>query len=138
MQCPKCKSEAPDFKTVEGVLLNFCNACHGLWFDRGELALYCETERDVPNIDALLPMAQDTPYACPRCPDEQLAELPYMAGEDLLIDWCASCHGAWLDAREIIKVEALSARYELHTARLLRGINQLENAGYVVMQVKTT
>ena len=136
MRCPKCASEAPGFHTHEGVVVNFCRGCSGLWFDHGELSLYGETERDVPNLEALLPHAQVTAYVCPHCPHRRLVELPYLAGEEVLIDWCPACHGAWLDAREIVKVEHLATRYEPHTARLLRGVSQLETAGYTLMRVR--
>ena len=136
MQCPKCQSNAPDFNTAEGVLLNFCNGCSGLWFDEGELALYCETEHDVPDLDALLSQARATSFACPRCQDERLMELPYFAGEDVLIDWCPACHGAWLDQQELGKIETLATRYENHTERFRRGIAQLEQAGFQIIEAK--
>ena len=137
MQCPKCSGEAADFNTSDGVVVNFCRVCHGIWFDRGELALYCETEHDLPDLDLLLNQARLTPYLCPRCERTQLVEVPYMTGEDVLIDWCPQCRGAWLDAGEITKVEALAARHELHAVRLQRGIRQLEAAGFGVVGVVT-
>lgn len=136
MQCPKCQSDAPDFNTAEGVLLNFCNGCSGLWFDRGELALYCETEHDVPDLVNLLPHANATPYSCPRCQDKPLMELPYFAGENVLIDWCPACHGAWLDQQELGKIEILASRYENHTQRIRRGITQLAQAGFQIIGAK--
>jgi Zn-finger nucleic acid-binding protein len=136
MQCPKCQNHAPDFNTKEGVMVNFCDACHGLWFDQGELALYCETQTDVPHIASLVHQAQATAYSCPRCLDRTLVELPYMAGEDVLIDWCPVCHGAWLDPKELGKIERLATRFETHTARLNRGIAQLEQAGYTILGIR--
>jgi Zn-finger nucleic acid-binding protein len=138
MQCPKCQGDASDFNTAEGIVVNFCSGCKGLWFDQGELALYNETESDIPDLITQLPQAHQTHYNCPRCQNEQLTELPYMAGEEVLIDWCPACHGAWLDQQELGKIEALATRYENHTARLRRGITQLEQAGYKIMSVKIT
>jgi Zn-finger nucleic acid-binding protein len=136
MQCPKCHGEAPDFNTKEGVVVNFCNDCKGLWFDQGELALYTETAADLPQLDTLLSQGQTTSYTCPHCPDEHLIEIPYMSGEDLLIDWCPGCHGAWLDHRELPKVERLAARHAGHMERLKRGISQLEQAGFTVIGLR--
>jgi Zn-finger nucleic acid-binding protein len=136
MQCPKCQSDAPNFDTAEGVQVNFCNGCKGLWFDQGELALYCETEQDVPDLDNLLSQAKSTSYACPRCQDATLMELPYFAGEAVLIDWCPACHGAWLDPHELGKIETLATRYENHTERIRRGITQLEQTGFQIISVK--
>ena len=137
MQCPKCASEAADFQTSEGVVVNFCPGCLGLWFDQGELALYCETAEDLPHLDALMPQARPTTYACPRCQTSQLVELPYFPEDALLVDWCPGCHGAWLDAKEVIKIEDLAARRENHTVRLRRGVQQLVDAGYTPFFART-
>lgn len=138
MQCPKCHNAAPDFHTSEGVTLNFCNGCHGLWFDKGELALYCETESDMPHLDDLIAHAQKTTYTCPRpvCAQTALVEVPYMAGEELHVDWCPTCHGAWLDAGELPKAEQLATRFESHIARLQRAISELQQAGYHLIDIK--
>ena len=133
MQCPKCQSPAADFNTSEGIMVNFCGGCKGLWFDAGELALYCETESDVPQLSTRLAQARLTTFRCPRCPQTSLTELPYLEGEEVLIDWCPSCHGAWLDAGEIRKIETLASRFESHTARLKRAMTELEQAGYTVI-----
>lgn len=136
MQCPKCQSPAVDFNTSEGVTVNFCSTCKGLWFDAGELALYCETESDVPQLTTRIASARPTAFLCPRCPQTSLAELPYMEGEEVLIDWCPACRGAWLDVGELRNVERLAARYENHIARLKRAVAELEQAGYSVIGMR--
>lgn len=133
MQCPKCHHAAADFRTSEGITVNFCRGCHGLWFDKGELALYCETESDLPHLDQLLPQAQATSYPCPSCAHTTLVELPYMVGADLQVDWCPHCHGAWLDAAELPKVERLATRLDSHVARLQRAMDELQRAGYSLL-----
>jgi Zn-finger nucleic acid-binding protein len=133
MQCPKCHAAAADFHTSEGVTVNFCRGCSGLWFEKGELALYCETDSDLPHLEQLLPQAQTTAYACPHCASTRLVELPYMAGADLQVDWCPHCQGAWLDARELPKVERLATQFDSHTARLRRTVDELQRAGYNIV-----
>ena len=36
--CPKCKKKTLSyFNTSEGVVLDFCDECSGIWFDKNEL-----------------------------------------------------------------------------------------------------
>ncbi len=37
MNCPRCASEPLDEKNREGVTIDVCGACRGMWLDRGEL-----------------------------------------------------------------------------------------------------
>lgn len=137
MKCPKCAAVAPPFATKEGVEMNFCRGCKGLWFDKGELALYCEAADDVHELEASLPTARETAYACTKCPGGvKLRELPYHPKEELLVDWCPTCHGAFLDAKELWHAERITARYEKQAVRLRRALERLAQDGYVVLGTK--
>jgi Zn-finger nucleic acid-binding protein len=37
MNCPRCVSEPLDERDREGVTIDVCRACRGIWLDRGEL-----------------------------------------------------------------------------------------------------
>ena len=37
MNCPRCASETLDEKDREGVTIDVCRGCRGVWLDRGEL-----------------------------------------------------------------------------------------------------
>jgi uncharacterized protein len=37
MNCPRCTSEPLDERDREGVTIDVCRACRGVWLDRGEL-----------------------------------------------------------------------------------------------------
>ncbi len=37
MNCPKCDIELNEMDFSEGVTLDFCGSCKGLWFDAGEV-----------------------------------------------------------------------------------------------------
>ncbi len=133
MQCPKCQQQATDFRTSEGVAVNFCQGCKGLWFEQGELALYCETPTDLPQLDRLLAQAKPTAFHCPKCQQTPLTALPYIEGEELSVEWCASCHGVWVDAGELPKIERLATRFESGLVRAQRALRELQRAGYQVM-----
>lgn len=52
MHCPRCEVEVLDEKTRDGVTIDTCPSCRGVWLDRGELerliarALPAREERD--------------------------------------------------------------------------------------------
>lgn len=37
MNCPRCETEAMDEVTRDGVVVDVCRACRGIYLDRGEL-----------------------------------------------------------------------------------------------------
>ncbi len=37
MKCPRCTAETLDERVREGVTIDVCGACRGIWLDRGEL-----------------------------------------------------------------------------------------------------
>ena len=61
-----------------------------------------------------------------------MKEVPYLVGEDLMLDHCSTCSGIWLDAKEIVKLEALARRVE-PVGKVLRTVQQLEKIGYQVL-----
>ena len=133
MNCPKCKSA--DFKpidTKEGVTVDFCNGCKGLWFEKGELAFYVETSADLPSKHLNDATTTKTSIGCPQCAGSTLVEMPYSAGQALKIDYCAKCHGVWLDAKELPKLEALARKVE-PVGKIARTIKDLEAKGYQIL-----
>ncbi|MFN0149320.1 MAG: zf-TFIIB domain-containing protein [bacterium] len=37
MKCPRCETTVLDEKTRDGVVIDACHECRGIWLDRGEL-----------------------------------------------------------------------------------------------------
>ena len=117
--CPKC--DVPllilHFKDIE---IDFCNHCHGLWLDAGELeALMQQTGANTD--DPLLKFQQQNgiqpngrPHLCPRC-DAPLHEIPVeQTGSPRLtlearlrLDKCPRGHGLWFDADELQQLLAM-------------------------------
>ena len=50
MNCPKCRSEIHEMK-FEGVEVDFCSSCKGIWFDKDEMAFMLELPFDIPQIE---------------------------------------------------------------------------------------
>jgi Zn-finger nucleic acid-binding protein len=103
MNCPKCLnnelSEAKVKKTV--VRVDFCKSCKGIWFDRFEL----ERLMDNSVWDMQVPSgAQRSDFSCPKCC--QYMRTFHYPDTEIIIEACKSCHGVWLDAGELKKIEA--------------------------------
>jgi uncharacterized protein len=66
MQCPRCESSVLDEREREGVTVDVCRQCRGLWLDRSELERIvaravreqAEYEQPAPPQPAAYPMPQ--------------------------------------------------------------------------------
>lgn len=99
MHCPKCESYTTSGR-LQGVEVDLCPSCQGVWLDRGELSQLVGTDKDLsPTASGM----KDTSYACPRC-HQTLTEVAYPWERRILVDVCAACEGIWLDAGELDKI----------------------------------
>jgi len=80
--------------------------CHGMWLEKDELRKLKNKvnggqlhwlNREVDNIEKTSVIA--TSRACPRCPASKLHSVIF-GHSQVVIDWCPSCHGVWLDRDE--------------------------------------
>ncbi len=132
MDCPKCRQDSlAEFGQVEGVEIDFCSRCKGIWFDAGELAFYVETAEDVPDMQAAIGAGRPSGLVCPRCSHE-LVETHYVPDEPLLIDVCPACQGIFLDKGEVPRIESLAARHG-GLERVVATVRSLERKGYVIL-----
>ncbi len=117
MLCPRCKEplHATLEQTPSGrVEIDRCAACHGVWFDAGELAMLAQLgNSEAFALQSPLLAGDDASVPCPRHPELRMLErqlLPTKArivplgGDDsgpLTIDQCPTCHGLWFDGGEL-------------------------------------
>ena len=119
MKCPKCPGQLEPM-TFGGVDLDRCRLCFGLWFDRGELEKFNPSDAEFPFTPGKIVPGKPTTLRCPRC-HGLLNETPYGPGVDFAVDRCADCHGLWLDADEISKVQRiLKGEVKLQQRRALQ------------------
>ena len=111
MQCPACKAETVIVEH-EGIELDYCLTCKGVWFDAGELELLlesCGMTDCRPFLEDMLNRRADRvdeePRKCPRCRKKMRKVLIDAAGS-VPVDVCRHGHGIWFDHKE---VEALAA-----------------------------
>ena len=110
MNCPKCKAELFTFE-VEGISLEQCNSCEGIWFDKNELRqVKDKADSDLNWMDFEIWKhpekfkAGRQKYDCPKC-NVKMEVLDY-DHTNIEIDYCKSCEGVWLDKGEIQKLIA--------------------------------
>lgn len=104
MNCPKCNhSLSPK------IIVDECDNCHGMWFERGELRKSKDlVDADLnwmdfeiwKHSDKFRPTEDDVP--CPKC-SKQLVSLEY-SDTGVEIDYCPTCKGVWLDQGEFKKI----------------------------------
>ncbi len=119
MKCPKCPGQLEPIN-YGSVDLDRCRVCFGLWFDRGELEKFNPSDGEFPFVPDRVVPGKSTTLRCPRC-DDLLRDTPYGPGVDFAVDRCTGCHGLWLDADEIGKVQRiLKAEVKLRRKRALQ------------------
>jgi uncharacterized protein len=106
MDCPKCKA-AMELVTFEGVTIDRCTACKGMWFDANEQKWLKELgTKGAEAVDVGDPvvgrkMDKITDYACPRC-GEGTTMMRMVVVDEKPMDYeaCPKCYGIFLDAGE--------------------------------------
>ena len=95
-KCPECRNYFSMLK-LDGVDLDVCCVCKGIWFDVGELQHFTGFTRDVP-ADYL--HSRMSKYDCPVC-GETMQEHVFIRSYNLLADQCLAGHGVYLEKGEL-------------------------------------
>ncbi len=97
MKCPNCKeSELTPVMTKNGVLVDYCTRCEGIWLDRGEIYYFTKTPKYLrwkikdglknSRLSRKLNPLSQTP----------LIGLP-LRGNKMLVYYCLKTGGIWID-----------------------------------------
>jgi Zn-finger nucleic acid-binding protein len=104
MECPECHAEMRELEYGQGLILDTCDFCYGLWLDSqettaltGDASAMTKLAKKLPLLRA--PGASSRNLQCPRC-NKGLIQTKYPEKE-LLVDICPNCLGMWLDKGEI-------------------------------------
>ncbi len=103
MTCPKCESDSLAAVTIDGVEVDQCADCSGIWFDEKELGSLLKHKPS--ELKPLLghkgsEALNQQKGRCPRdCAD--LLRLFSSRDKTLVIDLCPKCRGIWLDGGEL-------------------------------------
>ena len=109
MRCPKCDLEMSP-KDYDGVEVDRCFGCGGIWLDKGELE-----EIDSKKISTLIDIAGQTEKAevmdqfdatCHRCDNPMMS---LTGANDVKFEWCDQCEGLFFDRGELAALDADAA-----------------------------
>jgi Zn-finger nucleic acid-binding protein len=116
VKCPKCKCDTIQTQPEPNLTFDRCEKCKGTWLDRGELSQFNSLDKDLPESGSLISFERETDMTCPRCDQRgekhSLFQIPYSFEEnvsqaELYVDYCKSCHGIWLDEKELGSVQTV-------------------------------
>lgn len=111
LACPR-DGTALVAERVQGIEVDRCPACRGLWLDAHELGELEATRTDDDTRRGMVDYARrDSDLRCPVC-GKAMAAFNYRA-HNLELDTCDDEHGYWLDAgedREVLAVLQARAR----------------------------
>lgn len=110
MRCPKCRADM-ELLTIDGVEIDRCSSCHGLWFDPDEVDKL-RSRKVAAAIDTGNPAAgsvrnTNDRYRCPRCGGKML-RMTDAKQKHIWYEECAACHGSYFDAGEFTDLATLS------------------------------
>ncbi|RMD97241.1 MAG: hypothetical protein D6812_15640 [Deltaproteobacteria bacterium] len=109
MKCPRCGGTLRCRRVPPGIEIDVCMRCYGLWFDRGEAALWGDLATDVPGIERIAGKGRGQALTCPRC-GGRLEEIRFAAQRHLALDRCTTCHGIWFDRDEILEFDRMAEK----------------------------
>jgi Zn-finger nucleic acid-binding protein/MFS family permease len=110
MRCPKCRSDMQQIM-IDGTEVDRCSACHGLWFDAGELSKLRNKEAaaalDLGDVTIGKEQNKIEHYRCPRCagPMNRLVDPKQ---PHIWFEQCGSCRGSFFDAGELTDLATVS------------------------------
>jgi membrane associated rhomboid family serine protease len=106
----RCPVDGNDLERVafQGIEVDLCKKCGGIWFDQGELDdVMREAMAQPQSVARLDPQAgapiKQTPHREPTCPRCQKAMVPEIFGRvsNIELDRCPQCSGQWADGGEL-------------------------------------
>ena len=128
MECPRDGTRLSRVR-VDGVQLDKCPKCNGIWLDRDELNEISELH--LTEVESQFRTAGETPsletgnvkgyMRCPRCAEGRLQQVSYTLLHPVRIDRCEKCLGIWLDRSELDVIigeeQELEAEVSAHRLR---------------------
>lgn len=111
-ECPVCITSL-NLYSVYGIEIEGCPKCKGMFLDCDELRKLKDksekgswtTLRWMDDEVEAIERANAIPSkrACPKCKEEKLVSTSF-GDSTIMIDWCPSCHGVWLDRDEFQEI----------------------------------
>jgi PAT family beta-lactamase induction signal transducer AmpG len=110
MRCPKCRSDM-DLIEYEGIEVDRCSRCNGIWFDQGEIEQLqnkkAAAEIDIGDKEEGKQQNTIDNYRCPRCSGAMI-KMVDPNQRHIWYEKCSDCHGSFFDAGEFKDLSKLT------------------------------
>ncbi|UCE55286.1 MAG: M48 family metalloprotease [Desulfobacterales bacterium] len=106
MKCANCKEKdmIPVF-TEQGVEIDYCPACKGIWLDKGEIFYFTKKPKDIlKELNAAIKQGKPSERICPRT-GKNMQEIELLKGK-ITLDYSPASGGIWFDRKELSKLRA--------------------------------
>jgi len=102
--------------SYEGVTIDLCSSCNGVWLDYSELThiintkeklwsnSYIESIKDEIGVTGTPDNEKKRNVLCPKC-NEVMPPINYQYSSGVIVNTCRSNHGVWLDSGELEKIQ---------------------------------
>ncbi|HMN24033.1 MAG: zf-TFIIB domain-containing protein [Ignavibacteriaceae bacterium] len=100
MNCPVCKNSMVILE-LNQVEIDYCSACKGIWFDRGELDLIFSTsdKKEIVKSFSIKKDFNEVKRRCPIC-KRRMDKIEF-ENTGIILDRCSNNHGLWFDRGEL-------------------------------------
>ncbi len=101
MLCPNCRAKRlAERNGKNGLVVDYCRACKGIWLDGGELYLLSNMPRELEaKLRGGLRQPRPSERLCPRC--KSALQSGGLLHPELEVEQCPECEGLWFDEGEI-------------------------------------
>jgi Zn-finger nucleic acid-binding protein len=108
-----------EIESYEGVEIDRCPACDGIWLDWKEIGRivereekeFTEKEREEAFRERGVDYSAGKTLYCPHC-GEGLQKFNYAINTGVILDRCPQRHGIWLDKGELAKIQIIMEEYD--------------------------
>ncbi len=131
IECPACRKKMKKiFMPEQGVNIDVCLNCGGIYFDNREFQKFDEIHEDITPLEELFEnktfksIDQSQTRICPVCSMKMVKNYA-SSKHEVQVDECYSCGGKFLDYGELEKIRA---QYETEEARAEDVLKELYTA----------
>lgn len=112
-KCPACNANLNEYR-VYSIKIEGCSKCKGVWLDMDELRKLKDKvekkswgtlqwmDNESKTIEKTIGMISKR--VCPKCIEKKLLSVSF-DDSPVIIDWCPTCHGIWLDRDEFNEIK---------------------------------
>jgi len=116
MNCPVCVKEPMVVLELDGVEIDYCLSCKGIWLDAGELELLLESSTEKDRVLESFTSDLTCSEQKRRCPigGKKMDKIRCGSDRSVTIDKCSVNHGLWFDRGELFTLIKMGSADE-HT-----------------------